>query len=170
MNRPTVVVGRVTHLHGVRGEVAVDVFSDNPARFADGAVVFIEDGERLTVRRSRRHGARLLVAFEEIQDRTAAEGLRGRTLVVRESMLPELPEGQWWPHQLVGCTVVTESGRSLGSLVDVIPNPANDIWVACGEDGAQTLVPALKHVIASVDVAQRRGVGRDVAGLTVPEG
>ncbi|MBI3647330.1 MAG: 16S rRNA processing protein RimM [Actinobacteria bacterium] len=169
MDEPTVVVGKVTKAHGVRGEVSILVISDNPDRFAAGAAVYLEDGRALAIRSSRSHGGRLLVTFEDVGDRDTAGALRGRTLVVPVSMLPGLPEGEWWPHQLEGCEVVTEAGLALGRLADVIPNPANDIWVARDEDGTETLVPALKDVIVSVDVAAKRIVVRDVPGLTTPE-
>jgi 16S rRNA processing protein RimM len=167
MDEPTVVVGRITKAHGLRGEVAVQVFSDNPDRFAEGAHVYLEDGRDLAVRGARWTGSRLLVAFEGVEDRTAAEGLRGRALVVPRSMLPELPEGEYWPHDLVGCQVVTESGRSLGRVTDVIENPANDLWAAVDEDGAETLIPAIRDVVVSVDIGDRRIVVRDLPGLTV---
>ena len=169
MTEPTVNVGKVTRAHGVRGEVAVLVLSDNPDRFAPGATVFLEDGRPLTVTASRSHGGRLLVTFEGVSDRSAADDLRGRSLVVPESWLPELPEGEWWPHQLEGCEVVTESGRTLGTLTDVILNPANDIWVARDAEGTETLLPALKELLVKVDVTGRRITVRDVPGLTVPE-
>jgi 16S rRNA processing protein RimM len=166
---PTVVVGRVTKVHGLRGEVAIQVFSDNPDRFAPGSQVFLEDGRALTIAVTHEHGGRLLVTFAGVEDRTAAEALRGLSLVVPESMLPPLPPGEYWPHQLVGCEVVTESGRRLGILTEVVPNPANDLWVAVSADGTETLVPALKDVIVSVDVATREILVRDLAGLTAPD-
>lgn len=169
MNEPTINVGKVTRAHGVRGEVTVLPYTDNPDRFADGASVLLEDGRALIVRSSRSHGGRLLVTFEGVADRTAADELRGRTLVVPESWLPELPAGEWWPHQLEGCEVVTESGLSLGAIVDVIPNPANDLWVARDPTGTETLVPALRDVLLDVDLESKRVTVRDVPGLTVPE-
>ena len=169
MDGAAVVVGTVTKAHGVRGEVAVQVVSDNPERFADDAAVFLEDGRSLTVRSSRSHGGRLLVSFVEIADRDAAEAIRGSTLVIPEAMLPPLPSGEWWPHQLVGARVRTESGRELGELVDVVPNPANDLWVARDASGVETLVPALRDVIVDVDVDGKRIVVRDVPGLTAPD-
>src|SRR6185312_3093122 len=85
---PTVVVGKVTKAHGLRGEVVVLVFSDNPERFEPGSAMFSEDGREFRVRASRPNGGRLLVAFEGVGDRNAAEALRGRTLVVPRSSLP----------------------------------------------------------------------------------
>jgi len=166
---PAVVVGTIARAHGVRGEVSIDVRSDNPDRFADGATVYLEDGRALTVRSHRSHGGRLLVSFEGVEDRDAADALRGRALVVPPSMLPALPEGQWWPHQLVGSAVRTEAGRDLGELVDVLPNPANDLWLARDASGRETLLPAVRELIVEVDPAARTIVVRDVAGLTAPD-
>jgi 16S rRNA processing protein RimM len=166
---PTVVVGRIAKPHGVAGEVAVEVRSDNPDRFAPGATLYLEDGRSLEIRTSRPHAGALLVSFAGVGDRDAAEALRGATLVIPRSMLPDLPEGAWWPHQLVGCEVLTESGRSLGTLADVIHNPANDLWLVRDERGAEILVPALRDVLVDVDTAARRVVVRDVPGLTAPD-
>jgi len=164
---PTVVVGKVTKAHGVRGEVAVEIRSDNPDRFTDGASVFTPDGRELTIERVHAHGQRTLIRFVGVADRTSAEALAGTLLEVPESWLPELADGEYWPFQLEGCTVLTESGRDLGIVSEVIPNPANDLWVAVDDAGAETLVPALVDLIVEVDVVGKRILVRDVPGLTV---
>jgi 16S rRNA processing protein RimM len=169
MDRPAVVVGRIAKAHGLKGEVAVEVRSDNPERFAEGASVLLEDGRTLEIARSHQHGARLLLTFVGIEDRTGAEALNGRLLMVPEEWLPELPEGEYWPHQLEGCAVLTESGRDLGVIVEVIANPANDLWVARDANGAETLIPAIRDVIAEVDPVAKRVLVRDVPGITAPE-
>jgi 16S rRNA processing protein RimM len=166
---PTVVVGKVTKAHGLKGEVTILSLSDNPNRFDAGSTVFTEDGRQLIVDSSRRNGARLLVTFRGVMDRTGADALRGVTLVVPVSMLPELEPGEFWPHQLEGCEVVTESGRSLGRITDVIPNPANDIWVVVDESGTESLLPAISQVISDVDLDAERVLVKDIAGLTAPE-
>jgi 16S rRNA processing protein RimM len=165
----TAVVGHVTRAHGIRGEVAVEVRSDNPDRFSEGQVVFTGGGRSLTIAGVHSHGSRLLVKFEGVDDRATAESMRGQELVVPESWLPALPDGQFWPFQLEGSTVLTESGQTVGTLVEVIPNPANDLWVAVDDRGAETLVPAVHDVIVDVDIEAKRIVVRDVPGLTVPE-
>jgi 16S rRNA processing protein RimM len=169
VREPTLVVGVVTSAHGLRGEVAVQNRSDNPERWDAGGTVFLADGRELSIEASRPHGRRLLVKFEGVDDRTSAESLRGRELVVPESWLPPLPAGSWWAHELEGCAVVTRSGRDLGVLIEVVANPANDIWVARDEDGAETLIPVLDDVLVEVDPARRRIVVEDVPGLTVPD-
>jgi 16S rRNA processing protein RimM len=169
VDEPTVVVGVVTGVHGLRGEVSVQNRSDNPDRWAPGGTVFREDGAELTIAASRRHGCRLLVTFGGVSDRSTAEALRGTVLVVPESWLPQLPEGEWWAHQLEGCEVRTVSGRILGVVKEVIPNPANDLWVAVDDEGRETLVPALADLLIDVNVAARTIVVDDVPGLTAPE-
>jgi 16S rRNA processing protein RimM len=124
-----------------------------------------EDGRRLTVSESRPNRGRLLVKFKEVADRMAAQTLTGQYLFVSSSDVPELPVGSFWPHELVGCEVVTEGGRSFGRIVEVIRGEANDIWVT-RDDGGEMLVPALKDVVVSVDTAARSVVIREVAGLT----
>jgi 16S rRNA processing protein RimM len=138
-------------------------------RFEPGGVVYLEDGRRLSVAESRPHRGRMLVAFEGVRDRDAADKLVQRNLVVPESESPPLPEGSYWDHQLVGSNVVTESGRPLGELRDVIHTPANDVWSAVDDAGVETLVPAIADVVVSVDVAGKRVVVREVPGLTAPE-
>jgi len=170
VDEPTFVVGVVVKAHGVHGELTVQNRSDQPGRWSVGAVVSMPDGRRLTVSAVRRHGQRLLVTFDGIHDRTAAEGLHGVELTVPHSMLPALGPDEWWPHELEGCRVVTESGRELGSLTEVLFNPANDLWVAVDEAGTETLVPALKDLLVEVDVAGKRIVVKDVPGLTAPGG
>lgn len=169
MAEPTVAVGRITGAHGIGGEVKVLVLSEVPERFASGATVYLEDGRTLTVASSRPHRGGLLVRFAQVPDRTAAERLSGHVLFVPESMSPELPEGSWWDHQLIGCAVTTEDGRLLGELLDVIHTAANDVWSAVDAQGRETLVPALRDVVVSVDVAGKRVVVRPVPGLTAPE-
>jgi 16S rRNA processing protein RimM len=169
VDEPTIVVGVITKAHGLRGEVGVQVRSDNPDRFAPGAEMFLADGTSLTVDRAHRHGKGLLVAFAQVSDRSAAEALRGQELTIPESWLPSLPDGEYWPFQLEGCRVLTASGRVLGTLIEVIPNAANDLWVARDDDGNETLVPALRAVIVDVDLGTKRVLVDDVPGLTAPE-
>lgn len=165
MAEPTVAVGRITRAHGIAGEVAVLVLSEVPERFAEGAVVYLEDGRALTVQAARPHRGRLLVRFREVADRTQAEALRGKLLVVPTSMSPPLPEGSWWDHDIEGCAVRTEGGREVGVVREIIHTAANDVWVAVDEAGAETLIPVLRDVLLEVDVVARRIVVREIPRL-----
>jgi 16S rRNA processing protein RimM len=168
---PWVAVGRAGRAHGVHGEVSVLSLTDVPERFAPGSRVFAgENGTRpLTVVSARPHRDRLLVRFEEIPDRTAAEALSGTYLFVAADTSPALPDGEFWPHQILGAEVRTESGRSLGTLSEIVRTQANDVWIAKDDDGAESLIPALRDLVVSVDPAGGVVVVREVPGLTVPE-
>ena len=168
MDESTVAVGRITRAHGVQGELAVLVISEVPGRFADGETVWLEDGRTLTVESSRPHKDRLLVRFREVQTREQAEALQGALLVVPESLSPELPEGSWWDHRIVGCAIETDTGRALGTVHDVIHTAANDVWSAVDDEGTETLIPVLRDVILDVDMDAKRIVVREIPGLTMP--
>lgn len=169
MSEPTVAVGRVTKAHGVHGEVAVDNRSDNPDRWVPGSIVFDTTGRAFTVRTVRPHGARLLVTFEGIEDRTAAERLAGTDLLVPEEWLPPLPEDSWWSYEATGCVVRTESGRVLGTVSEVLAYPAQDLWRVVDGAGTETLIPVVDAFIVSVDLSGRTAVVRDVPGLTASD-
>ena len=164
--RQLLAVGLVARAHGVRGEVSVQPLSEVEARFQAGSVLLVGPaGERrLTVASARPHGHRLLVKFEEVGDRDAAESLRGRVLLVPEENAPALPPDRYWVHEVIGLEVVTETGQSLGRVREVLHNPANDVWVVQG-GGRDVLIPALRDVVAEVDPAARRAVIREVPGL-----
>lgn len=168
MDESTVAVGRITRAHGVQGELAVLVISEVPGRFADGETVWLEDGRTLTVESSRPHKDRLLVRFREVQTREQAEALQRALLVVPESLSPELPEGSWWDHRIIGCAIETDTGRALGTVHDVIHTAANDVWSAVDDEGTETLIPALRDVILDVDMDAKRIVVREIPGLTMP--
>lgn len=167
MDEPTVVVGRITRAHGVTGEVAVLVISEVSDRFADGATVWLEDGRTLTVASSRPHKDRLLVRFREVTGREQAQALQKAVLVVPESSSPELPDGSWWDHRIVGCVLSTDTGRELGTIRDVIHTAANDVWSVVDAGGVETLIPVLADVLVLVDVVAKRIVVHEIPGLTV---
>jgi len=169
VERPTVVVGVVAKPHGIRGDVTVQNRSDNPDRWTVDSFVFDREGIRYRVVGVRKQGARLVIRFDGVDDRTAAEALRGKELLVPESWLPTLPEGEWWPSQIEGCRVVTDDGHELGVVTVVIANPANDLWVTVDDAGDETLIPALADLLLQIDVVAKRIVVRSVPGLTAPD-
>jgi 16S rRNA processing protein RimM len=166
-----IAVGRITRAHGIHGTVAILRLTDVDERFDEGSQLLLgPDGDRvLTVVDRKGHRDRPLVRFEGIRDRTQAEALAGSYVFVSPSDAPELPPGEYWEHELLDMAVVTESGRALGSVTQVLRTTANDIWVTTAPDGTETLVPALKEVVRHVDREARRITVAEVPGLTVPE-
>ena len=166
-----VVVGVVGRAHGIRGDVAITVRTDEPERrFVPGARLRVEGGSRvLTVESARYHSGRLLVVFEELPDRTAAEEARGLVLVtdVAASELPS-EEDEYFDRQLVGLEAVTTDGASVGRVTAVLHPGGQDLLEIRTATGAR-LVPFVEALVPEVDLAGGRVVVADVPGLLVDE-
>lgn len=169
------VVGRVGRPHGVRGEVTVEVRTDDPAgRFTAGSVLRTEPAARgpLTVTSSRWHSGRLLVRFGDRRDRQAAEELRGTILVIEsdEIAAPADPD-EFYDHQLIGLIVLTVAGEPVGSVTDVLHH-GQDVLVIEGSGaraGAEILVPFVGQLVPEVDVVAGRLVIDPPPGLLDPQ-
>jgi len=166
------VVGRIAKAHGVHGEVAVEVRTDDvERRFAVGAVLETEPPERgpLAVRAVRPHSGRLLVHFDAVDDRFAADALRGTMLVVDSATSPPTDDPEeFWDHDLVGLAAVTTTGAALGDVVEVLHLPAQDVLVVQpdgAETDAQLLIPFVAAIVPEVDVAAGRLVVDPPDGL-----
>jgi 16S rRNA processing protein RimM len=163
------VVARVGRAHGVRGEVAAQVRTDDPeTRLAVGAVLLTDPPQRgpLTVRSSREHSGRLLLTFVGIEDRTAAEALRGTVLQVEVDPAASPDEDDaWYDHQLVGLDVVDTTGTQVGAVGDVLHLPAQDVLVVVRPDGTESLVPFVAEIVPDVDLALGRVVVDPPPGL-----
>jgi 16S rRNA processing protein RimM len=181
MSSTEVVIGRIGKPHGIRGEVTVELRTDEPdRRFATGAVVHTQTpqgGEPygpgrptvLTVRGTRWHQSRLLVSFEEVRDRTAAEVVRGLLLAVEvdPAESPEDPD-EFYDHQLVGLDVVTSEGAQVGEVTEIVHGPAQDLLSVRADDGREILVPFVAQLVPEVDLDAGRVVVVDSPGLLSP--
>jgi 16S rRNA processing protein RimM len=147
-------VGQVVGAFGIAGAVKVRSLTDFDDRFAPGSELYL-DGASRRVEWSRQQATGLVVKLAGVDDRTVAQTQRGRYLEVPEEALRPLPPGRWYHHQLVGLAVVSESGRDLGALTDVVEHPANDVWVARRGDH-EVLIPVIPDVVLDVDT----GAGR----------
>jgi 16S rRNA processing protein RimM len=168
-----VAVGQVARAHGIRGEVIVAVRTDEPdVRFAPGARLAAEPPDRgpLTVRVSRWHSGKLVVAFEGVSDRTAAEGLRGTLLLLDTDDIPRPADPEeFYDHELIGLGVVTSAGQPVGVVADVL-HYGQDLLVVRREDPAtpEVLVPFVGAIVPDVDVAAGRLVIDPPPGLLDP--
>jgi 16S rRNA processing protein RimM len=173
-----VVVARIGRPHGVRGEVTVEVHTDEPERrFVTGRALTVRRPAGgpapayavLTVAGSRWHQGTLLLRFEELGDRTTAESARGLllTVAVDPEETPDDPE-EFYDHQLVGLAVVTTGGDVVGTVSDVLHSGAQDLLVIA-RDGRDVLVPFVEALVPQVDLPAGRVVVADRPGLLDPE-
>jgi 16S rRNA processing protein RimM len=163
------VIGRIVRPHGIRGEVVVEITTDEPeSRYPVGAALATDPAQRgpLTVEAVRPHQGRLIVAFAGILDRDGAEALRGVRLWVESADLaPPADPDEFHDFQLVGLRAVDDAGVVLGEVVDVEHGPAADLLVLRRPDGGRALVPFVKAIVPEVDVVGGRVVLHPPEGL-----
>ena len=166
-----VVVGQIGRAHGIRGDVTIDVRTDEPERrFAVGAVLRAEEGpRRFTVTAARDHSGRLLVHFAELADRTVAEAARGTVLVtdVDPAELPE-DEDEYYDRQLVGLRVRAADGSEVGTVASVLHLALQDTLEITTPAGPR-LVPFVSAVVPTVDLAAGELHLADLPGLLQDE-
>jgi 16S rRNA processing protein RimM len=142
----------------------VTPLTDRPERFGelDRVAVFPLKGSPLLVSivSSRVTGPSVLLTLEGYADRAAAEGLRGAELRIRKDMRYALEPGEYWIDDLVGLAVVTEDGRGLGTIREVLALPANDVYVT-----EHCMIPAVAEIVRSVDLEAKRMVVFPMPGL-----
>jgi 16S rRNA processing protein RimM len=156
-----VVVGVVGKPFGVQGGVYVRPDPDLDHDFPQGARYALDDGRRLTVAESHVHGNRLLVRFEGVNDRFAAEALRGAVLSVpREEV--RLDSDALWAADLVGRDVRDPEGALLGVVEGFLDGPAHDYIVVARPDGGEVMIPLVE---AFVDLGGEAVVVRTIPGL-----
>ncbi len=156
------VIGRVARAHGVHGELVVEVRTDDPDdRFAVGTVLHARGPrERVTadhvVSGVREHSGRLLVRLEGVDDRTAADGMRGRLFVVDHADLPPSDEPDaFYDHELVGLRVQLGDATEVGTVLDVLHGAAGELLSIrpAGQAAGEHLVPFVSAIVTEVDLA-----------------
>src|ERR1700742_4776967 len=157
------LVGRVVKAHGIGGEVVVEVRTDDPAaRFAPGNTLRAKrtrgGGEESSyvVADARDQGARLLVRLAGVDDRDAADALRGSLFVVDSDDLPPIDEPDtYYDHQLEGLHVRTTTGQDVGVVAEVLHTAAGELLAVHRGDGEQArevLVPFVNAIVTSVSL------------------
>ena len=158
-------IGVIVGAHGIQGAIRILPTTDYPERFMDMKSLVAEHSSKppvtLEVRGIRFHDGKgqVLVTAEGVNDRDAAEALKGRVITVALEERVELPEGEYWIDSLIGLDVIDDSsGEHLGKLEDVMSTGGHDIYIVRAEDGSQKLIPAVGDVIR--DIAPDLGVMR----------
>jgi 16S rRNA processing protein RimM len=150
---PRVPVAYIRRAHGVAGAVVVRTLDGtDPGRFVPGARFGVRDDHprALTVATAAHHPDGLLVSFDEIADRDAADSLRGATLTIDRAERRALLEGEFWEEDLVGRAAVDPSGSELGTVTAVVFAAAQDRIVVETADGAGVEVPFVTAIVVSV--------------------
>ncbi|MFE0460162.1 ribosome maturation factor RimM [Kitasatospora sp. NPDC058965] len=163
------VVGRIGRAHGIRGDVFVEVRTDEPElRLGPGAVLLTDPATAgpLTVESGKVHSGRLLIRFAGVKDRTDAEALRN-TVLIAEVDPEERPEeeDEYYDHQLIGLDVVLADGTPVGELTEVVHLPYQDLLTVTRPDGTEVLIPFVEQIVPTIDLVEQRCVITPPPGL-----
>jgi 16S rRNA processing protein RimM len=165
-----VVVGQVRKPHGIRGEVRVEILTDYPERIVQRDHLYLahahspDEVDKYPLEAVRPHKGILLIKLEGVDDRDAAEELRGMLVQVPFEEAVPLEEGEYYYFQLIGMDVETESGEWLGRVADVVEAGAHDVYLVRGPRG-EVLLPAVEDVILELDIEAEKMVVHLLPGM-----
>lgn len=170
-----IVLGKIMGPHGLRGEVRVRIASDDPTPLLGAEAIWL--GKSATdpeARRYRVHGCGLgrkgevRLRFDGVEGREAVGPLVGMLVTSPVSLLPELPAGEFYWYELIGCEVESETGERAGTVREIWETGAHDVLVVEDEDGVRRLIPTAAELMKDVDLVTRRIVVVDLPGLFEP--
>ncbi|CAO0828607.1 Ribosome maturation factor RimM OS=Streptomyces microflavus OX=1919 GN=rimM PE=3 SV=1 [Streptomyces microflavus] len=161
------VVARIGRAHGIKGEVTVEVRTDEPElpdRCRTGHRSRLH--RAATIETGRVHSGRLLLRFVGVHDRTGAEALRN-TLLIADVDPDERPEDEdeYYDHQLIDLDVVTEDGTEVGRITEISHLPTQDLFVVQRPDGSEVYVPFVSEIVTGIDLDEQRAVIDPPPGL-----
>ena len=146
-------VGKIRRPHGVAGDVLVEVYTDFPERLQPNAVFYAGEAHLpLTIRRQRIHNDGGLLAFDGFSTPEQVGRFRNQILYIAVTDAMELPEGEFYYHELLGLSVMNEMGELLGKVTEIMQTGANDVYVVTNEAGREILLPAIAEVILDVNL------------------
>ncbi|MDD6920121.1 MAG: ribosome maturation factor RimM [Eubacteriales bacterium] len=157
-------IGKIVNAVGLKGEVKVYNYSDEIDRFETTSIYVLGDGSKLNVQNVRYKGNIPIVKFEEINDRNEAEACKNKTLYVKRSDLPELPEGVFYIRDIIGMAVVEENGDEVGVLEDVRTDTPQRIYIVKTKTG-EILIPGVDEFILNIDMDLRTITVRLIEGM-----
>ncbi|WP_371377567.1 ribosome maturation factor RimM [Thalassotalea aquiviva] len=160
-----VTLGKIGAVYGIKGWLKVHSFTDNPEAIFDYSPWILDLGgkkQTVTVSEWRRHNNGLIAKFAGVNDRNDAQLKTGAEITIDDSLLPDLPEGEFYWRDLIGMTVVNEQGYNFGKVTDIMETGSNDVLVvkANPNDGfgkKERLIPYLdQQVIKNVSLEMKQ--------------
>ena len=154
-------VGKIVNTHSLKGEVKVISSTDfEEQRFEKGTELLITRGNQVvkevTVESYRTHKNNLLVKFVGIDSIEEAEKLKNLKIKIDSDNIGELEENEFYFHEIIGCEVFDENGKSLGEISEILTPGANDVWVIKSQNGKEILIPYIEDVVKKIDVENKK--------------
>lgn len=152
-----ICIGEFVAPHGVRGDIRLYPYSDDPSQYLSLKTFFLDNGTPFSLESIKAHKRVYVIHSAQIKNVDEAEALRGKKIYVSRDMLPELPEGEYFHFEMIGLPVFhAETGEKIGTVANIISTGANDVYEVQLEDGKNMLVPAIRDVIKKIDIPAGR--------------
>ena len=152
-----VVIGRVGSPSGLRGEFRVTLYAQDSDNLKEGKVLLLKHAKEeinAKIERVRYQKDRPVIKLEGFDDRTSVESLRNLEISIDPSDLEELPEGEHYVRNLIGCRVIDIAGggsKEIGTLQDVIQNTAQSVLDVKTSEGRSVLIPGVDAFLRKID-------------------
>lgn len=163
-----IVIGKIVNVVGLKGEVKVYSYAEEPDRFERLEKIFLGTEEKNTeyaVTKVRYKGDMVILTLDGVTDRNAAETLKGLMVLMDEADLEELPEGVYYIKDLIGMKVVSDSGVELGTLKDINTNTAQRVYEVARPGKPDILIPGVDEFILDTDMDNRVITVKVIEGL-----
>ncbi|WP_084600110.1 ribosome maturation factor RimM [Pontibacillus litoralis] len=172
MKKNMFTIGKVVNTHGIRGEVRVIQVTDFDERFNEGNVVYWTDKQRnhvteLVIDGHRMHKNFHLLHFQGYDNVNDVEAFKGGVLTITAEQQTPLDEGEYYYHEIIGCTVYTTAGEEIGIVKEILSPGANDVWVVKRKQAKlkDALIPYIADVVHRVDIDNKHIVIEPMEGL-----
>ena len=149
-------IGKIVNTFGIKGEIKIYPYVD----YIMDLKFFYVDDNKMEIEKCRTQKNLVIVKIKGIDDINVVEKLKGKIASVYEENLPSLPEGTYYIKDLIGLDVITDDGRELGKLDDVIQTGANDVYNVNG-----ILLPVIDEVVKKIDLENHKIVVHLIDGL-----
>lgn len=166
------IVGRVQRPHGVRGEIKIRIDTHYPEWVAELDVLYIgtdpyeeKDATEYPIKSVRRHGEELLLKFVGVEDRNAADMLRGKLVMMRVDQSEPLDDDEFYTYEIIGMAVYTDDEEYLGDVKEIMETGANDVFILQGGARGTVLIPDIDDVVHTIDPDTRKIIITPLAGL-----
>lgn len=152
-----ILIGKLTKLHGIKGMLKLASFAESIDTFYDLDWIYRKKSDGSLIKEQIEtispHKAGALVSFKSVECIEDAQKMVGHELYIEKEYLEDLPEGEYYRHELIGLEVITDQGVHIGTIEDLLPTGSNDVFIV-RDEGKESMIPATKEVIREIDIAK----------------
>jgi 16S rRNA processing protein RimM len=137
-------IGKLRRSHGLKGDILMDITTHFPERIVKGKQVFVGDNHQVEIiENARKANKNIIIKLESVNSSEEVTPYRNQIVYIQSDGLPDLPDGEYYHHQLIGLTVVTESDEVVGKVSEILETGANDVFIVKAPDGKEVLIPVV---------------------------